>query len=94
MTITIELDPEAEKQVLEAAAANGQDPETFARIAVVDRACETVKPPNELPERSLAEMLEGRVGRLRFGPADLSTRTEEAFGEIVVEKFRKQGLDV
>jgi len=44
--------------------------------------------------QTLDKMLAGRTGRVNFGPSDLSTRTEEAFGEIVTEKFRMQGLDV
>lgn len=41
---------------------------------------------------SLAEAFAGRVGRLDFGPSDLSERTGEAFTDIIEEKHREGRL--
>jgi len=43
--------------------------------------------------QTLDKMLAGRTGRLNFEPADLSARTEEAFAELMDEKFPRQGSD-
>jgi hypothetical protein len=41
-------------------------------------------PPLEPPEHgTLAVTLAGRIGRLNFGPPNLSEKAEEAFGEIL-----------
>jgi hypothetical protein len=48
-------------------------------------------PPREPPEHgTLAETLAGRIGRLNFGPPNLSEKVEEAFGEILEAKYREQ----
>ncbi len=44
--------------------------------------------PNEAP--TLDQLLAGRIGKFSSGPADLSTRAEEAFAEIMDEKYRAQ----
>jgi hypothetical protein len=36
---------------------------------------------------TLAELLAGRTGRVSFGPPNLSENAEQAFGEIVSEKY-------
>ena len=48
-------------------------------------------PTNETPApQTLAERFKGRIGLLSFEPSDLSVRTEELFGDIVMEKNRRE----
>ncbi len=37
---------------------------------------------------TLDQVLKGRVGRVQFQPANLSTRTREAFTDLLAEKHR------
>ena len=37
---------------------------------------------------TLDQALKGRVGRVQFQPANLSTRTKEAFTDLLIEKYR------
>ena len=37
---------------------------------------------------TLDQILKGRVGQVQFQPSNLSTRTKEAFTDILVEKYR------
>lgn len=37
---------------------------------------------------TLDQILSGRVGRVQFQPSNLSTRTKEAFSDLLVEKYR------
>lgn len=41
---------------------------------------------------TLDQVLKGRVGRVQFQPANLSTRTTEAFTDLLAEKYRLPGL--
>lgn len=41
---------------------------------------------------TLDQVLKGRVGRVQFQPANLSTRTKEAFTDLLAEKYRLPGL--
>lgn len=41
---------------------------------------------------TLNQVLKGRVGRVQFQPSNLSTRTEEAFTDLLVEKYGLPGL--
>lgn len=41
---------------------------------------------------TLDQVLKGRVGRVLFQPSNLSTRTKEAFTDLLVEKYRLPGL--
>jgi hypothetical protein len=41
--------------------------------------------PDPAPE-SLAKLLQHRVGRVCFAPADLSENTETAFADLLIEK--------
>ena len=63
------------------------------KAAIEDENTKTHKPPANGGERNLAEMLEGRTGLFHSGRTDLSINHKEVFGEMLVEKFRKQGLD-
>ncbi|MGK7927287.1 MAG: hypothetical protein AB4290_18925 [Spirulina sp.] len=39
------------------------------------------------PTQSLAQLLQGRVGRVSFQPPNLSERTSETFTDLLVEKY-------
>jgi len=41
---------------------------------------------------TLDQVLKGRVGRVQFQPANLSTRTKEAFTDLLAEKYKIPGL--
>jgi hypothetical protein len=41
---------------------------------------------------TLDQVLKGRVGRVQFQPSNLSTRTKEAFTDLLVEKYGLPGL--
>ncbi|MBF2088554.1 MAG: hypothetical protein IGR80_09810 [Synechococcales cyanobacterium K44_A2020_017] len=43
-------------------------------------------------EATLDQVLKGRVGRVQFQPSNLSTRTKEAFTDLLAEKYRLPGL--
>lgn len=47
-----------------------------------------------LKPKTVAEAFAGYIGSSSFDPPDLSTNAKNAFGEIIAEKYRKQGLDV
>lgn len=96
MTLTIELAPELETALAEVAARTGQDPASFARAAVEERlqrmmeASATPASEGETLDKTLA----GLTGTIHIGPTDMSERTEELFGEIVEEKYRRQRMDI
>ena len=39
-------------------------------------------------ETTLDQVLKGKLGRVQFEPSNLSTRTKEAFTDLLVEKYR------
>lgn len=63
------------------------------RLTVLEEGSPRQAGQSALEERPLSELLEGRIGvidsREPFTPPG---REEDAFGEAVVEKLRKQGL--
>ncbi|MDQ3813209.1 MAG: hypothetical protein M3347_04580 [Armatimonadota bacterium] len=93
MAITIEFSAEVESQLEAAAASQGQDATTFARVAVEEKLQSVTKIAEENGTQTLDQALAGLIGVVNI-PSDLSERAEEVFGEIITEKFRKQGLDV
>jgi hypothetical protein len=52
----------------------------------------TNDPPESRAEVTLDQVLKGRVGRVAFQPTDLSTRTTEAFGDLLDEKYNSWEL--
>jgi hypothetical protein len=42
---------------------------------------------------TLEQVLKHRIGRVQFQPANLSTRTKEAFADLLAEKYRLPGLE-
>jgi len=52
----------------------------------------TTDPPESQDEVTLDQVLRNRVGRVEFQPTDLSTRTTEAFGDLLAEKYNLPGL--
>ncbi len=59
------------------------------RVRLTVLSTENSKPQNEA---TLDQVLKGRVGRVQFQPSNLSTRTKEAFTDLLVEKYRLPGL--
>ncbi|NJO41699.1 MAG: hypothetical protein HC865_13970 [Cyanobacteria bacterium RU_5_0] len=59
------------------------------RVRLTVLSNESSKPQNGA---TLAQALKGRVGRVQFQPSNLSTRTNEAFTDLLVEKYRLPGL--
>ncbi len=60
------------------------------RVRLTVLSNESLKPQNEA---TLDQVLKGRVGRVQFQPSNLSTRTTEAFTDLLAEKYRLPGLD-
>ncbi|MBW4488569.1 MAG: hypothetical protein KME12_12340 [Trichocoleus desertorum ATA4-8-CV12] len=60
------------------------------RVRLTVLSNESSKPQNGT---TLDQVLKGRVGRVQFQPANLSTRTKEAFTELLVEKYRLPGSE-
>ncbi len=58
------------------------------RVIILDAKPE--KPETE--GKTLAELFEGRIGLVSFEPDDVSERTEELFGQIIEEKYRRGKL--
>ncbi len=46
----------------------------------------------EIPNATLAERLQGRVGRFDFGDAHLSEKTGEKFADLLLESHEKEQL--
>jgi predicted transcriptional regulator len=65
MTLTIELAPEVEAQLRQAAARQGQDPASFARAAVEEKLRE-----EKLREEKLRRVTEGQTEGHTNGPAN------------------------
>lgn len=53
------------------------------RLAVLSN--ENSKPQNGA---TLDQLLKGRIGRVQFQPSNLSTRTKEAFADLLVNKYK------
>jgi hypothetical protein len=63
------------------------------RLTIVDESSR--QPGDELPieERPLSELLEGLIGVIDSSEPSLPfPRKRSAYGEAIIEKFRKQGL--
>jgi hypothetical protein len=88
MSITIQLAPEVEAQLREKAARMGQDPAAYiASLVNQDLG------PGESPPKTLADMLEGRVGRINSGGKEkLSEECGEKFADYLVQKQREGHL--
>jgi hypothetical protein len=52
----------------------------------------TNEDPNHQSTNTLDKLLEGRVGRVRFQPSDLSDRTGEAFTDLLMAKYKPSGF--
>ena len=61
---------------------------TGQRVKLTVLSSEKPKPQKPL---TLDQMLKGRVGRVRFQPANLSARTKEAFVELLADKYKLSG---
>lgn len=58
------------------------------RVRLTVLSNESSNPQNEA---TLDQVLQGRVGRVQFQPANLSACTKEAFTDLLVEKDRLSG---
>ncbi len=88
MSIVIDLAPDEEARLRAKAARQGQDAAAYA--AAVLRQDMNDAAPAPLEERTLAESLAGRVGRLRSPqPSDMADNSEAEFGKIMDEKQRQ-----
>lgn len=103
MTITIELAPEVEATLREAAAQQGEKPEQYVKrlveaqlapaVAQTPRLWEQKGPGEEKPvmlDQTLAKLIEA-AKRLEK-PQSPHRGKKEAFAEILAEKYRKQGF--
>lgn len=54
------------------------------RVRLTVLPSEEPKPQNVV---TLDQVLKGKVGRVQFQPSDLSTRTKEAFVDLLVDKY-------
>ncbi|NJR63442.1 MAG: hypothetical protein HC769_34495 [Cyanobacteria bacterium CRU_2_1] len=59
------------------------------RVRLTVLSNETPKPQNGA---TLDQLLKDRVGRVQFQPSNLSTRTKEAFTDLLADKYRLPGL--
>jgi hypothetical protein len=59
------------------------------RVRLTVLSNENLKPQNVV---TLDRILKGKVGRVQFQPPDLSTRTKDAFADLLVEKYKQSGL--
>lgn len=59
------------------------------RVRLTVLSNENSKPQNQV---TLDQLLKGRIGRVQFQPSDLSTRTKEAFADLLVNKYKRPGL--
>jgi hypothetical protein len=88
MSITIQLAPHVEAQLREKAASMGQDPAAYV-ASLVDQDLR----PGESTSKTLADMLEGRVGRINSGGKEnLSEECGEKFADYLVQKQREGHL--
>lgn len=105
MTITIDLAPEVEAQLRKKADERGQQPDEYIKeiVEATVYAGGREMPPStprvtehQEPEatKTLAETLDGLVGVFDSSKEPWPERRESAFGEIVKEKYRKQGLQL
>jgi hypothetical protein len=58
------------------------------RVRLTVLSNESSKPQNGA---TLDQVLKGRVGRVQFQPSTLSTRTKDAFTDLLAEKYRLPG---
>ncbi len=95
MTITLELDPTQEARLRDQAEALGLAPVDFLkRVAGLESAPGRAV-ADAFAGKTLADILAGSIGTVdsaeHFGgqPSDLSTRTGEAFGEMLHEEHTR-----
>lgn len=56
------------------------------RVRLTVLSNENSNPRNSV---TLDQTLKGRVGRIQFQPSDLSTRTKEAFTDLMADKYNQ-----
>jgi voltage-gated potassium channel Kch len=91
MTLTLTLTPEKESRLAAQARAAGLTLDDYAQH-LLDLAAGEDPTPDPAPQRTLAEMLQGRIGTVASGQGDLSQNTGKRFTEMMVEKHRKGRL--
>lgn len=103
MTVTINLAPDEESLLQAHAAQQGLPPEEYIRTALRHEFLRDAPKPAQTASpwagKSLAEALEGRIGLLSSetedgGPSHTAENTGAEFTKILVEKYRRQGLEL
>ena len=65
----------------------------LVRLTVLDQATHQRGEQRSIEERPLSELLEGLIGVIDSSePSPASSRKRSAYGDAIIEKFRKQGL--
>jgi len=103
MTLTINLAPDEEAQLQAHAAQKGLLAEEYIRTALRHEFQRDAPKPAQTASpwagKSLAGALEGRIGLFRSetedgGPSHTAEDTGAEFTKTLVEKYRKQGLEL
>jgi len=93
MAITLNLAPEEEKLVRQKAQAQGREAENYVAELVLRDINSHASPATEMPTRSLAEMLNGRVGLFESeGTAYEAQEASRAFADHLAEKHSSGDL--
>ena len=88
MTLTIELAPDIERQLSEAAAREGQDPATFALAAVEEKLRQLTNGQENgesTQTRTLDQMLAGLTGAVHSNAGRGGSRFSESTGEDLAQ---------
>ena len=99
MTLTIKLPPESESKLRRQAAAAGRDVSEYAAQIVQDAIEEEVAPrvppidPSKL-QQAVRELLQRSADLASTLTGPVITDPKKAWGEIMDEKARKQGLQL
>ncbi len=103
MTVTLNLAPDEEAQLQAHAAQKGLPPEEYIQTILRHEFQRDAPTPPQTSSpwagKSLAEALEGRTGLFSSetedgGPSHTAENTGAEFAKIMVEKYRKQGLEL
>lgn len=93
MAITLNLAPEEETLVRQKARAQGREAEKYVAELVLRDINSLVEPTAEIPTRSLAEMLHGRIGLFENeGVAYEAQEASRAFADHLADKHRSGDL--
>jgi predicted transcriptional regulator len=96
MTVTIDLSPELETQLVEIAARTGQDPASFARTAVEEKLQRAAQANGDQQPQTLEQALAGLTGIVHstegHGGGRLSEMNGGDFADDLVHKQHRGEL--